>query len=48
MALNIINEVNKVLYKNKDIKILDKVFLNISMTSGKECNDKHKNKYFEY
>ena len=48
MALNIINEVNKVLYKNKDIKILDKVFLNISMTSGKDCNDKHKNKYFEY
>ena len=47
-ALKIIKEVNSVLYDNKDFKTLDKVFLNISFSSGKECNDKTKNKYFEY
>ena len=48
MALNTIKQVNKVLYKNENIKTLDNVFLNISMTSGKNCNDKTKNKYFEF
>ena len=47
-GLKIISEVNKTLYENKPIKELDKVFLNISYSSGKECNDKRKNKYFEY
>ena len=30
------------------VKILNNVFLNLSLTSGKECNDKGKNRYFEY
>ena len=47
-AVYLINEVNKVLYKSKDISYLDKIFLNTSMTSGKDCNDKAKNKYFEF
>ena len=48
LALNIIKNVNDILYNNKNIKNLDKVFLNISFSSGKDCNDKTKNKYFEY
>ena len=48
MALDIINKVNKILYKNDDVKNLDKIFLNISFSSGKDCNNKDKNKYFEY
>ena len=48
MALDIIDNVNKVLYKDKPIKYLDKVFLDISYSSGKKCDDKMKNKYFEY
>ncbi len=48
LAVNIINNVNDVLYNNKNMKILDKVFLNLSFSSGKNCNDKTKNKYFEY
>lgn len=47
-TLNIINAVDKVLYKNTDIEYLDKYFLNLSFSSGKDCNDKAKNKYFEY
>ena len=47
MALDIIKEVNKVLYNDKPIKYLDKVFLDISYSSGKRCDDKMKNKYFE-
>lgn len=47
MALNIIDNVNKVLYEDKPIKLLNKVFLDISYTSGKRCDDKAKNRYFE-
>lgn len=47
-AVYMINKVNEVLFENKDIKILNDVFLNLSLTSGKECNDKGKNRYFEY
>lgn len=47
-AYDIINAVDKVLYENKDITYLDKYFLNLSFSSGKICNDKTKNKYFEY
>lgn len=47
-ALNIINAVDKVLYKNEDISYLDEYFLNLSFSSGKDCNNKTKNKYFEY
>lgn len=48
MALDIIKKVNEILYNNKPIENLDKIFLNISFSSGKDCNDKCKNKYFEY
>ena len=47
-AVYMINKVNEVLFENKDIKILNDIFLNLSLTSGKECNDKGKNRYFEY
>lgn len=47
-TIYIINNVNNILYNNKDIKNLNKLFLNISFSSGKDCNDKTKNKYFEY
>ena len=47
-AVYMINKVNEVLFENKNIKILNDVFLNLSLTSGKECNDKAKNKYFEF
>lgn len=43
-----INDVNKILYNNDSLKKLDKIFLNISFSSGKDCNDKTKNKYFEF
>lgn len=48
LAISIINHVNCVLYGKNNIKYLDKVFLNISFSSGKDCNDKKINKYFEY
>lgn len=47
-AVYMINKVNEVLFNNKNIDILNNVFLNLSLTSGKECNDKEKNKYFEF
>jgi hypothetical protein len=47
-AANIINEVNKVLYKRGSIKKLDKVFTNISYWHGKDCNIKDKMQYFEF
>ena len=48
MALDIINKVNKILYKNDNTDNLNNIFLNLSFTSGKECHNKDKNKYFEY
>ena len=47
-SLKIINAVNKILYENDDEKKLDTIFLNLSYFSGKDCNDKTKNKYFEF
>lgn len=47
-AYNIICAVDKVLYENKSMEYLNKYFLNLSFSSGKDCNDKTKNKYFEY
>lgn len=47
-ALNIIEAVNKVIYNNKNISYLNKFFLNLSYLSGKPCDDKTKNKYFEF
>ena len=47
-ALDIIKNVNDILYNNKSINNLDKIFLNLSFYSGKDCNDKTKNQYFEF
>ncbi len=47
-ALKIIDAVNCVLYENRNIAYLDNYFLDLSYSSGKPCNDKNKNKYFEY
>ncbi len=48
MALNIIKSVNGILYDNNPVDNLDNIFLNLSFSSGKDCNDKTKNKFFEY
>ena len=48
MAINIINDVNDILYNNYPIHNLNNIFLNLSFSSGKDCNDKTKNKYFEF
>ncbi len=47
-ALKLIDATNMVLFNNKNINYLDKYFLNLSFLSGKDCDDKTKNKYFEY
>ena len=47
-AIEMINEVNKVLYENQDIETLNKTFKNLSYRTGKDCNDKRELKYFEY
>ena len=47
-AIDIINSVNEVIYNGKDIKILNKVFKNISYKTGKDCDDDRTLKYFEY
>lgn len=47
-AFSIINAVNKVIFENMSITYLDNYFLNLSFLSGKDCNDKKINKYFEY
>ena len=46
-CLYAIKEVNRVLYENKTIKILDKVFLNLSYSTNKDCKLKFKKQYFE-
>jgi len=46
-TINIINEVDKVLYDNTSIEDLDRVFLNLSYSNGMDCNLKMKMKYFE-
>ncbi len=47
-AVSIINRVNEVLYNEKNIKNLDKVFTNISYKTGKDCDDDRNLEYFEY
>jgi hypothetical protein len=47
-ALKIINELNKVLYGNNSMNILNNTFLNLSYISGKNCDLKLKLKYFEF
>ena len=48
LCIDIINDVNDILYNNKSIKNLDNIFLNLSYSSGKDCLDNRKNKYFEF
>lgn len=47
LSLSLINAVNNVLYNNRSLDSLTKYFTNLSYTSGKDCNDKKQNKYFE-
>lgn len=47
-ALKIIDDVNKVIYDDEDISILNNTFKNLSHKTGKECNDTRELKYFEY
>ena len=47
-AVNIIETVNKFLYKNKKIDLLDKVFLNLSYLNGKDSTLNLRMKYFEF
>lgn len=47
-AVNIIKEVNKVLYDKESIKRLDSVFDNSSYINGKDCDIKDKMQYFEF
>jgi len=47
-AIYTINIVNEYLYDNKDEKILDEVFKNLSYKTGKDCDNKEKCKYFEF
>lgn len=44
----LINNINQVLYCGKNINYLNNFLLDISFSSGKLCNDKTKNKFFEY
>lgn len=47
-ACQIIEQVNKVLFENEDIKSLNRVFNNTSYKSGKDCDDSRTFQYFEY
>lgn len=47
-AIKIINDVNSVIFDEKNIKILNKTFKNLSYKTGKDCNDDRELKYFEY
>jgi hypothetical protein len=47
-ALNIISNVNKVLYEKKNIDTLNNIFDNSSYVTGKDCDLKSKMQYFEY
>lgn len=47
-ALKIIEETNKILYKNGDINNITNIFTNISYVTGKDCTLKIRNKYFEF
>lgn len=47
-AIYTINVVNEYLYNNKDEKILEKVFKNLSYKTGKDCDNEDKCKYFEF
>lgn len=48
LSIDIINKVNKILYESSNINELKNIFLNLSYSTGKDCNDKAKNKYFEF
>lgn len=48
LAVDTINKVNNILYNNDDINKLNDIFRNLSYSSGKDCKDKAKNRYFEF
>lgn len=47
-SIKLINVTNEVIYYNKTSLYLKKFFTNLSLLSGKECNDKKDFKYFEF
>ena len=47
-SIKLINVTNEVIYYNKTSNYLKKFFTNLSLESGKECNDKREFKYFEF
>lgn len=48
-AIHIINKVNKLLCSKKcTSKDIDEIFNNLSYTTGKDCEDKRKMRYFEF
>jgi hypothetical protein len=47
-CLNIIHQVNEVIYDKKDISILDEAFLDLSYLTGRSCIEKQKLQYFEF
>jgi len=48
-ACSIINEVNKLLSNDRiDNEKIDSIFMNLSYTTGKDCEDKRRMKYFEF
>lgn len=46
-AIYLIEETNKILYDNKNIEYIKEIFTNLSYVTGKDCNLKLYNKYFE-
>ncbi|MGI6324773.1 MAG: zinc dependent phospholipase C family protein [Bacilli bacterium] len=47
-ALAIIEQVNTVLYENKNIEILDDVFSDLSYVTGRPCDERQRLQYFEF
>lgn len=47
-SIKLINVTNEVIYYNKTSVYLKKFFTNISLCSGKDCNEKREFKYFEF
>ena len=45
-SLNIVKQINEVLYDNKDIKTLDKVIENTDYATGLDCDDPRELQYF--
>jgi len=47
-AVAMIEKIDKILTENKNLKLLEDIFLNTSYITGKDCNDKRPMKFFEF